>query len=109
MRILGFVAVLAMSSFFPSVCEGELIQAPAAPLVQGHCSACHSLELVTSQRGNRAFWLKTIRWMQKTQKLWVIPEDQEKQILDYLATYYSPTYAPTDSGRRPPLDPSLMP
>lgn len=83
----------------------ELVDAPAAPLVVGHCSACHSLNLVTSQRGDRAFWLKTIRWMQETQNLWPIPAEHENQILDYLAEHY----AETDWGRRPPLAQHLLP
>ena len=64
-------------------------------LMQGHCSACHSLSLVTSQRGDRDFWLKTIRWMQETQNLWDLGA-HEKIIVDYLATHY----APSKKGRR---------
>ncbi len=74
-------------------------------LVNAHCGACHSHALVTSQRGDAAFWLKTIRWMQQTQKLWPIPAEQEAQIIDYLKRNYSEA----DWGRRPPLPPSLMP
>lgn len=74
-------------------------------LVTGHCSACHSLQLVTTQRGDRDFWLNTIRWMQRTQKLWEIPPDQEEIILNYLETHYNET----EWGRRPPLAASLMP
>ena len=73
--------------------------------VRAHCAACHSLDLVTSQRGDRDFWLRTIRWMQKTQKLWPLPPDQEKLILDYLAANYSED----DRGRRPHLDVDLLP
>ncbi|MEM7081122.1 MAG: hypothetical protein AAF465_00075 [Pseudomonadota bacterium] len=74
-------------------------------LVRAHCSGCHSLLLVTTQRGDRAFWLKTIRWMQATQNLWPIPPEQEKQILDYLEAQYKEE----DWSRRPLLDPELRP
>ncbi len=79
--------------------------APGWELVRAHCSGCHSLKLVTSQRGSRARWLSTIRWMQEKQNLWEIPEAQETQLLDYLGT----AYAAGQWGRRPPLPASLLP
>jgi hypothetical protein len=82
-----------------------LILAPGWPLVMAHCGACHSYRLITAQRGDEAFWLETIRWMQRTQNLWAIPEDQESTIVTYLAANYNET----DWGRRPPLSPILMP
>jgi hypothetical protein len=83
----------------------KLIEAPGADLVQAHCSACHSLALVTSQRGDQKFWLKTIRWMQATQNLWVLPPEHEARIVAYLSEHY----AQTEWGRRPNLEPRLMP
>ncbi|MFK7956060.1 MAG: hypothetical protein AB8B96_08195 [Lysobacterales bacterium] len=84
---------------------GGLKKAPHWELVRAHCGGCHSLNLVTSQRGDRAFWLKTIRWMQKTQNLWPLPADQEEKILHYLSAQY-----PAEAwGRRPALGPQLMP
>ena len=82
-----------------------LIEAEGDMRVRAHCSGCHSLRLVTAQRGDRRFWLDTIRWMQRTQKLWQIPPAQENAILDYLATHYDEQAW----GRRPPLSPSLLP
>jgi hypothetical protein len=82
-----------------------LIEAPGADLVRGHCSACHSLALVTAQRGDKTFWLNTIRWMQRTQNLWPLPAEHEAAILNYLSQHY----AETQWGRRPNLSPSLMP
>lgn len=70
-----------------------------------HCGACHSYALVTAQRGDAEFWLSTIRWMQRTQKLWQIPEDQETALISYLTRNYNED----DWGRRPPLPPSLLP
>ena len=82
-----------------------LIIAPGWELVSAHCGACHSHQLVTSQRGDAEFWLNTIRWMQRTQNLWELPADQEPQIIGYLAEHYSES----EWGRRPPLSASLLP
>ncbi|NHE55731.1 hypothetical protein [Cyclobacterium plantarum] len=67
-------------------------------LVIAHCTACHSAKLVTQNRADREGWKKMIRWMQETQNLWELGE-QEEAILDYL----SANYAPVKTGRRPPL------
>ena len=88
----------------PVLADG-LVNAPGVQWVRGHCSACHSLALVTSQRGDRQYWLETIRWMQRTQKLWPIPADQEAAILSYLSEHYRET----DWGRRPNLPAPLRP
>ena len=82
-----------------------LIIAPGWELVSAHCGACHSHQLVTSQRGDAEFWLNTIRWMQRTQNLWALPADHEPQIIAYLAEHYSES----EWGRRPPLPVSLLP
>ncbi len=105
---LSLGAVALLSSVFGEIpVDGTsgLKKAPDWELVRAHCSSCHSLNLVTSQRGDRAFWLKSIRWMQKTQNLWVLPADQEDKVLTYLSTQYPAQ----ESGRRPPLAPQLMP
>lgn len=68
-------------------------------VVMGTCGACHSLSLVTQNRADRAGWKDIIVWMQETQKLWDLG-DQEDIILDYLAK----NYAPENSGRRKNLE-----
>lgn len=82
-----------------------LIIAPGWELAAAHCGACHSHALVTAQRGDMEFWRSTIRWMQKTQNLWQIPQPQESQLIGYLADNYDES----DWGRRPPMPGSLMP
>lgn len=67
--------------------------------VRGTCTACHSAKLVTQNRATRAGWKEMIRWMQKTQGLWNLG-NQEPIILDYLAKHY----APAEVERRPGLD-----
>lgn len=74
-------------------------------IVRAHCGACHSLQLVTSNSGDRAAWLDTIRWMQSTQKLWQFDTQTEDTILTYLAKNY-PAAAPT---RRKPIPDHLLP
>jgi hypothetical protein len=77
---------------------------PNYELVRAHCTACHSAKLVTQNRMSRENWLGTIRWMQKSQGLWSLAE-QESKILDYLEMYYSPVA----TSRRPPIPSHLMP
>ena len=73
-------------------------------IVRAHCTACHSAKLVTQNRMTRENWLATIRWMQKSQGLWPLG-DQEPKILDYLESHYSPIAV----SRRPPIPAHLMP
>jgi hypothetical protein len=74
-------------------------------LVRNNCSACHSAQLVTQNRGSRQNWLDMIRWMQETQGLWPFDAETEKGILDYLEK----NYAPGTVHRRVPISKSLMP
>lgn len=73
--------------------EGEGMQS-----VISNCITCHSAKLITQNRMNRDRWLSTIRWMQETQNLRDLG-DQEEVILQYLSTYY----APEEVGRRKTL------
>lgn len=61
-------------------------------LVAQNCAACHSLTLVTKQKGDKQTWLDLIRWMQKTQGLWEFDKDSEEAILSYLAKNYGNDY-----------------
>jgi len=103
--LTGLSSGMARAAQDPDGLPGALIDDAGVELVQANCSICHALALVTSQRGDRQFWLNTIRWMQKTQNLWPIPAMQEQQILDYLAKNYNES----EWGRRPPLSPALLP
>ena len=67
--------------------------------LERHCLACHSSKLITQNRATRDGWLQMIRWMQQTQGLHDLAND-EKYVLDYLSKYY----APEKAGRRPNLD-----
>ena len=67
--------------------------------VRTQCTACHSARLVTQNRSDRDGWVQMIRWMQDTQGLWPLGEN-EPIILDYLARHYGPVA----TGRRKPLE-----
>ncbi len=64
-------------------------------LVVNNCTNCHSAKLVTQNRMSKERWLATIRWMQETQNLWDLGNNEEL-IVNYLAKYY----APVQKGRR---------
>ncbi len=74
------------------VAEGDFM------LVRSTCTACHSAKLVLQNRATREGWKEMIVWMQETQKLWDLGENEDK-ILDYLATHYGPV----KKGRRSPV------
>lgn len=71
----------------------------ALHLVISNCTACHSSKLITQNRASKEGWLSMIRWMQETQNLWSLGEN-EKPILEYLSKHY----APEKKGRRQPLE-----
>ena len=76
-----------------------LIDAPGLALVIQHCTSCHSSKLIIQNQMSSAGWKSTIQWMQETQNLWDLKEDEE-QIITYLAT----NYAPKEKGRRANLE-----
>lgn len=99
----GATAASAPAPADPMVVEGihtptGLIADAGYLLVRNNCGSCHSFELIRNKRATREGWLSTIRWMQRTQNLWDLGEN-EKPILDYLAR----NYAPEDTGRRKQL------
>ena len=72
-----------------------LIDDTGVLLVLQHCNSCHSTQFITQNRMTKEGWKSTIRWMQSTQNLWDLGED-EAPILAYL----SKNYAPSAMGRR---------
>ena len=79
--------------------ETGLIYAEGFDLVRATCTACHSAQLVTQNRATKDGWTQMIRWMQETQGLWDLG-DNESSIVNYLAT----NYGPQEVGRRANLD-----
>ncbi|TMU54779.1 monoheme cytochrome C [Flagellimonas algicola] len=60
-----------------------------------NCTNCHSAKLVTQNRMSREGWEATIRWMQETQNLWDLGDNE-----DLILTYLAKNYAPDSKGRR---------
>ena len=64
-------------------------------LVLQNCNSCHSTQFITQNRMTKEGWKSTIRWMQSTQNLWDLGEDEAP-----ILTYLSKNYAPSATGRR---------
>jgi len=64
-----------------------------------NCTSCHSATLITQFAATRQEWLETIKWMQETQNLWDLGENEEK-ILDYLEK----NYGTSNQSRRKPIE-----
>jgi len=78
-----------------SIHPSGLAYAPGFAIVRGNCTTCHSAKLITQNRATREGWEQMIRWMQATQGLHDLADD-EPVILDYRAEHY----APEEVGRR---------
>ena len=64
-----------------------LIDAEGLMAVVNNCTNCHSAKLVIQNRMDEKRWIATIRWMQETQNLWDLGENEEI-IVNYLVTNY---------------------
>jgi len=78
--------------------QTALVEGDYKMLVVANCTGCHSAKLVTQNRASKEGWKNMIRWMQETQNLWQLGDNEDK-ILEYLST----NYAPKDQGRRASL------
>ena len=74
------------------------IDAPGMIETIQNCTNCHSSKLVIQNRMNAERWKSTIKWMQETQNLWDLGEN-ETVIINYLVT----NYPPKKVGRRAAL------
>ncbi len=105
-RLFGVLCLLPVLPAAGSQLDKKtgLALAPGFEVVSAQCTVCHSARLITQNRASREGWQDMIRWMQETQGLWPLGE-QEGLVLDYLAA----NYGPLSVGRRRPLPPELMP
>ncbi|MUH34471.1 monoheme cytochrome C [Zobellia amurskyensis] len=71
------------------------IEAPGMMETVQNCTNCHSAKLVMQNRMNKERWKTTIKWMQETQNLWDLGENEDV-IINYLVT----NYPPKKKGRR---------
>ncbi len=105
MKPARHLIVSGLALAIPLLVRGQvLVEAPGVAAVERHCTACHSAMLVAQNHATRDGWKKLIRWMQSTQGLWPLDED-ESVILDYLAE----NYGPLEHQRRPALPDDLLP
>ena len=74
------------------------IDAPGMQETVNNCTSCHSAQLVIQNRMDAERWKSTIDWMQETQNLWELG-DNEEIIVNYLVK----NYPVIDKGRRAPL------
>lgn len=72
-----------------------LIDAPGLQETVNNCTNCHSAKLVIQNRMNAENWHATIRWMQETQGLWPLGENE-----DVIVNYLVANYPPKNKGRR---------
>lgn len=79
--------------------ETGLLAGEGFEIVKGNCTACHSSALILQSGFSREVWHEKIVWMQETQGLWDLGEN-ESLILDYLAANYGPKES---HGRRKPI------
>ena len=98
------VLVPALSAAAETDMKTGLALAPGFEVVSTQCTVCHSARLISQNRADREGWLAMIRWMQETQGLWPLGEDEDR-VLTYLAA----NYGPLSVGRRQPLPPNLLP
>lgn len=105
-RVLAFALLLFTHGSIATGLDAEtgLVKAPGFEVVSVQCTVCHSARLISQNRADREGWLAMIRWMQETQGLWPLAEN-EAVVLDYL----SANYGPLAVGRRRPLPASLLP
>lgn len=74
------------------------IKAPGMQETVNNCTSCHSAQLVIQNRMDEERWKTTIDWMQKTQGLWDLGENE-----DVIVNYLAKNYPPSSKGRREAL------
>ena len=61
----------------------------AYELVDAYCTACHSASIVMQQRATPERWKELLVWMEQTQGMAKIPDEDEVLILEYIGTHFS--------------------
>lgn len=82
------MSLAAAPTQHPVDAASGLVMAEGWEQVRAHCGGCHSLDLVTQNRGDAAHWRHLIRWMQAQQNLWELGPDEDL-IVGYLAEHYA--------------------
>jgi len=110
--LLGLAALVALLSMTRPYAQQQnrpapgLIESGDWQLVYSNCVACHSLALVTAQRGDTSYWREIVDEMQTSRNMWTLAPETEEKIINYLAEHFPPGGV---FSRRPPLSPELLP
>lgn len=85
-----FVTALGTTDAWADESDFSLKQAPGIDAVEGNCGACHSLDMIqmNSPIQDAKGWAETVHKMVNVMKA-PISEDDQKQIIAYLAANYS--------------------
>jgi hypothetical protein len=102
--VIAFLLAAAVPRAAQTDVKTGLVLAPGFEVVSTQCTVCHSARLISQNRADREGWLAMIRWMQQTQGLWPLG-DNEDLVLDYLAA----NYGPVAKGRRARLRDEFLP
>ena len=114
MKILGRLALAVVATIL-SITQSYgqqlnpstgLVEAGDWQLVYASCIVCHSLTVVTAQRGDAERWRNIVHEMQSSRNMWALASETEEKIVAYLAEYFPPDRV---FSRRPPLPPELLP
>ena len=85
--VLLATPMFAHDQAIPEDPETKLLMTGDWEIVKKVCTRCHSAKMITQARLSRDRWEELVRWMQKTQGLQDLGDDEET-ILDYLGSYY---------------------
>ncbi|MEQ9423527.1 MAG: hypothetical protein RJQ09_03850 [Cyclobacteriaceae bacterium] len=85
-------------SEFKNEARQVLPDGEAKELVINNCVHCHSHLLITQNQATGEGWQSMIVWMQETQGLWPLGQNEEA-----IVAYLAKNFAPQSTGRRIPL------
>ncbi len=70
--------------------EAALPPGDGREMVEGICSGCHSIRLVTQQRLSRERWDHLLDWMVAEQGMPELDAETRERVLDYLGSHLAP-------------------
>lgn len=70
--------------------EAALPAGEGREVVEGICSGCHSIRLVTQQRLSRERWDGLLDWMVAEQGMAELDAETRESVLDYLGSHLGP-------------------
>lgn len=83
-------SAIAYASYDPEDDYRGLPRTGAYEEVAVYCAACHTLEIVMQQRATEARWAYMLDWMVEEQNMPPLPEQEKREVLDYLSGHFGP-------------------